>query len=216
MLSLKTERCDFRTIPHTSDCVREMMPSGDRPNWPKLYKYITGIVQHLWMNNRAPAILFCFKKRDFEWYASQVLIYSESLRPRRPFIGQFKQRQLKEMIEKKLEDAKIARNDEQMSYVRNPLNMLEHGIGIHHAGLLPVVRRLFLCVFRVKLTLMLAYFIQISNHSARVHQNVKYFFKIEAVRIGHALRQFQKFPRKLRCKSICTLQIYPHRTGVGC
>jgi len=91
---------------------------------------LMSIVTMIMKRNYDPAIVFSFSKKDCEKYAAQVAKLSFTTPEEKQMINQV----FKNAIESLNDD------DKNLPQVRSLLPLLEKGIGIHHGGLLPLLK----------------------------------------------------------------------------
>lgn len=88
------------------------------------------IVKMIMENNFAPAIIFSFSKKDCEVYAMQMAKLD------------FNTMEEKKLVDEVFENAMdvLTEEDRKLPQVENVLPLLRRGIGIHHGGLLPILK----------------------------------------------------------------------------
>lgn len=91
-----------------------------------IFKIVKMIMEH----SLAPVIIFSFSKRDCEIYASQMARLD------------FNTMEEKKLVDEVFNNAMDVLNDEdrKLPQVQNLLPLLRRGIGIHHGGLLPILK----------------------------------------------------------------------------
>lgn len=95
-------------------------------NTTNIFKIVKMIMEH----NLAPVIIFSFSKRDCETYASQMARLD------------FNTTEEKKLVDEVFNNAMDVLNEEdrKLPQVQNLLPLLRRGIGIHHGGLLPILK----------------------------------------------------------------------------
>ena len=88
-----------------------------------------------------PAIVFAFSRRECEALALQTS-RCKSLR----LVGESQVLSIKEVFEKALQG--LAKEDQELPQIQNILPLLCCGIGVHHSGLLPILRELIEILFQ--------------------------------------------------------------------
>ncbi|GBG24974.1 DExH-box ATP-dependent RNA helicase DExH9 [Hondaea fermentalgiana] len=91
---------------------------------------LLSIIQMIMQRNYDPAIVFSFSKKDCEKYAAQLSKLSLNTEDDKAMVRKV----FKNAIEALNED------DKDLPQVRSLLPLLERGIGIHHGGLLPILK----------------------------------------------------------------------------
>jgi ATP-dependent RNA helicase DOB1 len=91
-----------------------------------IFKIVKMIMEH----NLAPVIIFSFSKRDCEIYASQMAKLD------------FNTVEEKKLVDEVFNNAMdvLSEEDRKLPQVENLLPLLRRGIGIHHGGLLPILK----------------------------------------------------------------------------
>ena len=96
------------------------------------------IVKMIMMKNYNPVIVFSFSKNMCESYALQMsnLTFNESSE--------------KDMVQKVFDSAleMLTEEDKQLPQIQNILPLLKRGIGIHHSGLLPILKETIEILFQ--------------------------------------------------------------------
>ena len=96
------------------------------------------IVKMIMMKNYNPVIVFSFSKNMCESYALQMsnLTFNESSE--------------KDMVQKVFDSAleMLTEDDKQLPQIQNILPLLKRGIGIHHSGLLPILKETIEILFQ--------------------------------------------------------------------
>lgn len=96
------------------------------------------IVKMIMMKNYNPVIVFSFSKNQCESYALQMsnLTFNETSE--------------KEMVEKVFNNAleMLTEEDKTLPQIQHILPLLKRGIGIHHAGLLPILKEIIEVLFQ--------------------------------------------------------------------
>ncbi|OQO02816.1 ATP-dependent RNA helicase [Cryoendolithus antarcticus] len=108
---------------------------GGRQEGPSdIYK----IVKMIMMKNYNPVIVFSFSKRDCETYALQMSQLA------------FNDDSEKEMVSKVFNSAieMLSEEDKQLPQIQHVLPLLRRGIGIHHSGLLPILKETIEILFQ--------------------------------------------------------------------
>jgi len=91
---------------------------------------LLSIVQMIMQRQYDPAIVFSFSKRDCEKYAAQVSKLS---------LNTSEDKQMVRQVFKNAIDS-LSEDDKTLPQVQSLLPLLEKGIGIHHGGLLPILK----------------------------------------------------------------------------
>lgn len=91
---------------------------------------LLSIIQMIMQRNYDPAIVFSFSKKDCEKYAAQLAKLSLNTEDDKAMVRKV----FKNAIDSLNED------DKNLPQVRSLLPLLEQGIGIHHGGLLPILK----------------------------------------------------------------------------
>ena len=103
--------------------------------WPSdIYK----IVKMIMMKNYNPVIVFSFSKNQCEAYALQMANLT------------FNDQSEKDMVDKVFNSAleMLTEEDKQLPQIQNILPLLKRGIGIHHSGLLPILKETIEILFQ--------------------------------------------------------------------
>ncbi|KAF9187833.1 ATP-dependent RNA helicase mtr4 [Haplosporangium sp. Z 767] len=105
---------------------------SDEP--PEIYKLIKMIIS----KNNHPVIVFSFGKKECEAYAMQMTKM------------EINDQAESDMVEQVYNNAisSLAKEDQELSQIQNMLPMLQRGIGIHHAGLLPILKEVIELLFQ--------------------------------------------------------------------
>ena len=107
---------------------------GQRDGPTDIYK----IVKMIMMKSYNPVIVFSFSKRDCENYALQMsqLAFNDDTE--------------KQMVAKVFESAieMLTEEDKQLPQIQHILPLLRRGIGIHHSGLLPILKETIEILFQ--------------------------------------------------------------------
>jgi ATP-dependent RNA helicase DOB1 len=95
------------------------------------------IVKMIMERNFAPVIVFSFSKKECEAYALQMAKLD------------FNTNEEKKLVDEVFNNAMmvLSKEDRTLPQVENVLPLLKRGIGIHHGGLLPILK----AVFRIRL-----------------------------------------------------------------
>mmetsp|Transcript_9153 Transcript_9153/g.17264 ORF Transcript_9153/g.17264 Transcript_9153/m.17264 type:complete len:1005 (+) Transcript_9153:245-3259(+) len=117
---------EVRGGPSTSAEARKAMNAKRRNKLGDLMS----IVQMIMQRNYDPAIVFSFSKKDCEKYAAQVSKLNFNSDEDKAVVNQV----FKNAIDSLNDD------DKNLPQVRSLLPLLEKGIGIHHGGLLPILK----------------------------------------------------------------------------
>jgi len=98
---------------------------------------ISGLVKMIIKRNFAPAIIFSFSKKNCEIYAMLIAELD------------FNTLEEKKLVDKVINNTVSMLNDKdkKLPQVLNLLPLLQHGIGIHHGGLLPILKELVEMLF---------------------------------------------------------------------
>jgi len=116
------------------------------PRWPQDAKHeFTGgpsdiykIVKMIMIKNYNPVIVFCFSKRECESLALQMssLAFNDDAE--------------KDMVGKVFGNAisSLSEEDRGLSQIQHVLPLLRRGIGIHHSGLLPILKEVIEILFQ--------------------------------------------------------------------
>jgi ATP-dependent RNA helicase DOB1 len=91
---------------------------------------LMSIMQMIMQRNYDPAIVFSFSKKDCEKYAQQASKLTLSTPEDREMVTQVFNNAIDSLSEE----------DKQLPQVRSLLPLLQNGIGIHHGGLLPILK----------------------------------------------------------------------------
>ncbi|KAI9887622.1 MAG: ATP-dependent RNA helicase mtr4 [Watsoniomyces obsoletus] len=96
------------------------------------------IVKMIMMKNYNPVIVFSFSKRDCEAYALQMSSLA------------FNDDSEKEMVAKVFNSAieMLSEEDKQLPQIQHILPLLRRGIGVHHSGLLPILKETIEILFQ--------------------------------------------------------------------
>lgn len=96
------------------------------------------IVKMIMMKNYNPVIVFSFSKNQCEAYALQMSNLT------------FNDESEKQMVSKVFENAlqALSEEDRQLPQIQNILPLLKRGIGIHHSGLLPILKETIEILFQ--------------------------------------------------------------------
>ncbi|KAF2235141.1 ATP-dependent RNA helicase-like protein DOB1 [Viridothelium virens] len=108
---------------------------GGRSDGPSdIYK----IVKMIMMKNYNPVIVFSFSKRECEAYALQMSQLA------------FNSEEEKNMVSKVFENAieTLSEEDKQLPQIQHIFPLLKRGIGIHHSGLLPILKETIEILFQ--------------------------------------------------------------------
>ncbi|XP_034939443.1 exosome RNA helicase MTR4 [Chelonus insularis] len=99
---------------------------GTVPSQSNIFKIVKMIMER----NFAPVIIFSFSKKDCEIYAMQMAQLD------------FNTSQEKQLIDEVFKNAMdvLSEEDRKLPQVENVLPLLKRGIGIHHGGLLPILK----------------------------------------------------------------------------
>ncbi|XP_011191568.1 exosome RNA helicase MTR4 [Zeugodacus cucurbitae] len=95
------------------------------------------IVKMIMERNFAPVIIFSFSKKDCEVYAMQMAKLD------------FNTAEEKKLVDEVFNNAMdvLSEEDRQLPQVENVLPLLKRGIGIHHGGLLPILKEIIEILF---------------------------------------------------------------------
>ncbi|KAF2718619.1 antiviral helicase [Polychaeton citri CBS 116435] len=107
---------------------------GKREGPSDIYK----IVKMIMMKNYNPVIVFSFSKRECENYALQMAQLA------------FNDESEKAMVQKVFDSAVaiLSEEDKQLPQIQHILPLLRRGIGIHHSGLLPILKETIEILFQ--------------------------------------------------------------------
>ncbi|ORX86527.1 antiviral helicase [Anaeromyces robustus] len=107
-------------------------------NNSKDFTDILNIVKMIISKNYQPAIVFSFSKKDCEIFAIQLSKFD------------FNDDHEKNMIDEIFKNATATLSDEdtQLHQIQNMLPLLKRGIGIHHSGLLPLLKEIIEILFQ--------------------------------------------------------------------
>ncbi|KAJ2159133.1 ATP-dependent RNA helicase mtr4 [Coemansia sp. RSA 552] len=96
------------------------------------------IVKMIMARNYHPVIVFCFSKRECEGLALQMSKLD------------FNEQSEKDMVAEVFSNAVASLNDDdrQLPQIENILPLLKRGIGIHHSGLLPILKEVIEILFQ--------------------------------------------------------------------
>jgi ATP-dependent RNA helicase DOB1 len=91
------------------------------------------IVKMIMERNFAPVIVFSFSKKECEAYALQMAKLD------------FNTNEEKKLVDEVFNNAMmvLSKEDRTLPQVENVLPLLKRGIGIHHGGLLPILKAVF-------------------------------------------------------------------------
>lgn len=107
---------------------------GDRNKQSDIYK----IVKMIMLKNYNPVIVFSFSKRECEDYALQMSQLT------------FNEEHEKAMVEKVFSSAidTLSKEDQELPQIQHILPLLKRGIGVHHSGLLPILKETIEILFQ--------------------------------------------------------------------
>ena len=107
---------------------------GGQKGQSDIYK----IVKMIMLKNYNPVIVFSFSKSNCESFALQMSNLS------------FNEASEKEMVQKVFDNAldMLTDEDKQLTQIQNILPLLKRGIGIHHSGLLPILKETIEILFQ--------------------------------------------------------------------
>jgi len=107
-------------------------------NNSKDFSDILNIVKMIISKSYQPAIIFAFSKMDCEAHAIQLSKFD------------FNNDKEKEMIDEILKNATSSLSDEdyQLYQIQNMIPILKRGIGVHHSGLLPLLKEIIEILFQ--------------------------------------------------------------------
>ena len=113
------------------------MNKGGTKGPSDIYKIVRMIV----MKNYNPVIIFSFSKRDCEAYALQMSSMA------------FNDESEKAMVKKVFESAlnSLSEEDRSLPQIQHLLPLLQRGVGIHHSGLLPILKETIEILFQENL-----------------------------------------------------------------
>ena len=96
------------------------------------------IVKMIMLKNYNPVIVFSFSKRECESYALQMSNLT------------FNEQSERDMVDKVFSSAleMLTEEDKQLPQIQNILPLLKRGIGIHHSGLLPILKETIEILFQ--------------------------------------------------------------------
>ncbi|KAK4337313.1 hypothetical protein RND71_043599 [Anisodus tanguticus] len=108
------------------DQMRNRGRKGSQKGESNCFKVIRTIME----KNLAPVIIFSFSKKDCEAYALQMSKLD------------FNSQEEKRLVEEVFKNATdvLSEEDKQLPQVEHVLPLLKRGIGIHHSGLLPIIK----------------------------------------------------------------------------
>ncbi|KAH8922563.1 antiviral helicase [Atractiella rhizophila] len=95
------------------------------------------IVKMIMMKNYQPVIIFAFSKRETEALAMQMTKFE--------FNTPEEQDQVKEIFDNAI--ASLSEEDKELSAIASILPLLKKGVGIHHGGLLPILKEVIEILF---------------------------------------------------------------------
>lgn len=100
-----------------------------------------------------PCIIFSFSKRDCETYALKMSRFEQDFVLRLFNIDRldFNNEDEKSLVEQVFENAleSLSEDDKQLPQIATILPLLKKGVGIHHGGLLPVLKEIIEILFQV-------------------------------------------------------------------
>ncbi|KIY70037.1 antiviral helicase [Cylindrobasidium torrendii FP15055 ss-10] len=99
---------------------------------------IARIVRKIFNGNFHPVIVFSFSKRDCEAHALSLTKYE--------FNNQDEQNQVQEIFTNAI--GALSEEDRQLPQITNLLPLLRRGIGVHHSGLLPILKEVIEIIFQ--------------------------------------------------------------------
>jgi ATP-dependent RNA helicase DOB1 len=107
---------------------------GDRKTPSDIYK----IVKMIMIKNYNPVIVFSFAKRECEEYALQMSQLT------------FNEDHEKAMVDKVFASAidTLSKEDQELPQIQHILPLLKRGIGVHHSGLLPILKETIEILFQ--------------------------------------------------------------------
>lgn len=113
---------------------KRMNKGGGNRGPSDIYKIVRMII----MKNYNPVIVFSFSKRDCESYALQMSSMA------------FNDESEKTMVKKVFESAlnSLSEDDRSLPQIQHLLPLLQRGIGIHHSGLLPILKETIEILFQ--------------------------------------------------------------------
>jgi len=103
-------------------------------------KAINGILEKASL----PAVVFSFSRKDCETYAMKVS---------KDFLNEEEKATVKMIFEKAIES--LREEDRKIPLIQNMLPILQRGIGIHHSGLLPIIKEIIEILFQESLVKIL-------------------------------------------------------------
>jgi ATP-dependent RNA helicase DOB1 len=113
---------------------RGEVKKGGKKDVPDIYK----IIKMIMMKNYNPVIVFSFSKRECEGLALKMSKLD------------FNTEEEHEMISKVFNNAigQLAESDQELPQIKHILPLLRRGIGIHHSGLLPILKEVIEILFQ--------------------------------------------------------------------
>ena len=113
---------------------KKLYKGGTKDGPSDIYK----IVKMIMIKNYNPVIVFSFSKNQCEAYALQMINMA------------FNDDSEKAMVEKVFNNAldMLSQEDKQLPQIQNILPLLKRGIGIHHSGLLPILKETIEILFQ--------------------------------------------------------------------
>ena len=117
---------------------------GKKGNWKKAAAEsknasdIARIIKKIMQSNFQPVIVFSFGKRECEGHALALGKYE--------FNTQDEQDQVEQIFKSAIDG--LSDDDKQLSGISTLLPLLRHGIGIHHGGLLPILKEVVEIIFQ--------------------------------------------------------------------
>lgn len=99
---------------------------------------IARIIKKIMQGNFHPVIVFSFSKRDCEGHALALVKYE--------FNNQDEQDQVTQIFTSAIDS--LSDEDKQLPQISNLLPLLRRGIGIHHSGLLPILKEVIEIIFQ--------------------------------------------------------------------
>ena len=113
---------------------KKLNKGGNKQGLSDIYK----IVKMIMLKNYNPVIVFSFSKNDCESYALEMrnLTFNDDTE--------------KKMVDKVYNNAldMLSEDDKQLPQIQNILPLLRRGIGIHHSGLLPILKETIEILFQ--------------------------------------------------------------------
>lgn len=99
------------------------------------------LANYVTKSNLIPAIFFCFSKRKCHDYCRRII---------RPFLRENEKREVLNIITTRF-NAKLSLSEQNLPQIVEIKEMLVNGVGVHHSGLLPILKELVEILFSLNL-----------------------------------------------------------------